>query len=382
MRRPSPVLLASLASAAMLATCGPEEPQDLPVCEVDGLTDPVPLEDNPPLPGDACPDASTLRAMAIQSGLQQGQDAAAAIVEELKDPGAVTVVMCGTGAPVPSERAQSCTAVFAGGRFLVFDVGDGAQRSMEDLGLPVADIDAVFLTHFHSDHMADLGEAVSRSWIMGRQTELPVYGGPAIERVVEGFNLVYTADELYRIAHHGEDNLPPDTLSALAVRIEDPGPEGEIVYDVDGLVVRAYRVDHAPVGPALGYRVEFGGVAVGISGDTVDTEGLRNLARGADVLVSEVLDPTFTLDMSCAFERIGNERNAELFRDIRTYHVGVEDVASVAAEAEVGQLVLTHMVPALPEAQAAQVFAGPIAETYDGPILLAADGDQVRLTID
>jgi len=276
-------LLTTLVSAATLVACDTEEPVDLSICEVDGIDDPVPLEETPLLPGDACPDPSSPLAMGITAGLQQGQDATAEAVAELADPDAITVVMCGTGAPIPSDRAQSCTAVFVGGRFLVFDVGDGAQRSMEDLGLPVEDIDAVFLTHFHSDHMADVGETVSRSWILGRQTELPVYGGPAIERVVEGFNLVYTADELYRIAHHGEGNLPADTLPAMPVRIQDPGTEGAIVYDEDGPVVKAYRVDHAPVGPALGYRVEYGGRAIGISGDTVDTAGLRALASGVDL---------------------------------------------------------------------------------------------------
>lgn len=366
----------------LLAACDADQPDDPAICELDDSADPVALEETPPLPGDTCAEPPNQRSVAIEAAFRQGQQASATQIAELTDPSTITVVMCGTGAPIPSDRAQACTAVFAGGQYLVFDTGDGAQRSMEDNGLPVADIDAVFLTHFHSDHMADLGETISRSWILGRRTELPVYGGATVERVVEGFNMVYTADELYRLAHHGEDVLAPDTLPAVAMRIDDPGTEGAVVYDVDGVVVKAYRVNHAPVAPSLGFRVEYRGSSVGISGDTVDTEGLRNLARGADVLVSEVMDRAFMLDTACAFERTGDARNAQLFRDVRTYHIALEDVAAVAAEAGVGQLVLTHMTPSLPQEQAESLFALPIAQIYDGTILVPADGDRVSVPVD
>ena len=108
--------------------------------------------------------------------MSQGQSVADQRRAELLDPTKVTVVTCGTGGPFPSQRAQSCLAVFVNGQFLLFYAGDRAQDSMEDLNLPVTDIDAMFLTHFHSDHIADLGEVMSRSWILGREKPLAVYG--------------------------------------------------------------------------------------------------------------------------------------------------------------------------------------------------------------
>ncbi len=96
------------------------------------------------------------------------------------------------------------------GQFLLFDAGDGAQRSMEKLLFPVGDLTAVFITHFHSDHMADVGEVVSRSWLQGRWTALTVYGGEGISRVVEGFNSIYALDANYRVAHHGAEIFSPD----------------------------------------------------------------------------------------------------------------------------------------------------------------------------
>ncbi|MBT8164825.1 MAG: MBL fold metallo-hydrolase [Acidimicrobiia bacterium] len=345
--------------------------------------EPVLRTGTPPVPDEVCADSIRVRGIETRAGAAQQQ--LAAIAAELLDPAKITVVTCGTGSPIPSDRAQASTAVFVGGQFLLFDAGDGAMRSIDDLDLPVVDVSAIFLTHFHSDHIADVGEVVSRSWIQGRsesdsQRPLPVYGGPGIDRVVDGFNLAYTPDEVYRTAHHGEAYFPPGTLAAGAQRIDAATAQGVVVYDQAGVVVRAYEVDHSPVAPSLGYRVEFNGSSVGISGDTIATPGFRALAAGVDVLVSDVMDKAFMLDTSCAFERIGDARNAQLFRDIRTYHIGTGELAQLSTDSGVGKLVLTHQVPTLPEAQAQQLFEPQITAAFDGDVVVANDGS--RVTID
>ncbi len=364
----------------MISGCGgTAAPLDLGECP----SDPLPLGEAPPLPGDACADPPTLIGAAFEQAAAAGRVQADANAAELLDPSAITVVTCGTGSPIGGTRAQACIAVFAGGRFLLFDAGDRAQLSMEDLGLPVTDLSAVFLTHFHSDHIADLGEVISRSWILGRTTPLPVYGGEAIDRVVYGFNLAYTPDEGYRREHHGETVFAEDAvLPAEAWRIDPPGPEGSIVYDEDGLVVRAFGVDHSPVEPSLGYRVEYGGRSVAISGDTVATEGLERLAEGADVLVSEIMDKDWALEAACALERLGDARNGKIFRDIRTYHVGVDELGMLAEEAGVGQLVLLHMVPTVPTAQADTLFGDPLRAVFGGEVVIAEDGTRVTLDLE
>lgn len=370
-------LFALMALSVTTAACDSAGVTDAPLCLSD---EPIPLAQTPPLPGDACEEPPSPVSLGIETAARAGQQQAAMTAAELLDPDTITVVTCGTGSPFPSDRTQSCTAVFAGGQFLLFDAGDGAQASMEDLMLPVVDLSAIFLTHFHSDHIADLGEVISRSWILGRTKVVPVYGGPTVERIVDGFNLVYSPDEVYRVAHHGEEVLPQETLAALARRIDEPGVDGTVVYEDGGVVVRAYGVDHSPVAPAIGYRVEFGGRSIGISGDTVDTSGLRALANGVDVLVSEVMDKGFALDTACAFERLGDERNARLLRDVRTYHVDVAELAQLSADAGVDTLVLTHQVPSLPPSQAQSLFEAPIAAVFDGQIVVAEDG--TRVTID
>jgi len=338
--------------------------------------DDVRVDPTPPLLGDACADPPTAQSSVAEVGIRLGQSQADAVAAELLDPDAFIVVTCGTGAPLPSDRAQSCLAVFVGGQFLLFDAGDGAQQAMEEQGLPVGDLDAVFLTHFHSDHMADLGGGLSRSWILGRDTPIEVAGGSGVERVVDGFNLVYSPDEHYRQAHHGEDLLPSDVLMASARVIEDPGTGGSEVYEEGGVVVTAFAVDHSPV-PTLGYRVDFAGRALGISGDTVDTEGLAALADGVDMLVSEAMDKEFVLDIACAMERAKDERNSKIFRDVRTYHIDARELGPLAEAAGVGTLVLTHLVPILQGGQAEGIFLPHVQGDFTGEVVIAEDGLQL-----
>lgn len=341
----------------------------------------VALDEAPAAPAADCSTPSPVAAM-IETQQRATQQAADDRRAELLDPGVVTVVACGTGSPIPSARAQSCTAVFANGKFLLFDAGDGAQRSMEDLGLPVDAIRALFITHFHSDHVADVGEVISRSWILGRTSELPVHGGEGVQRLVDGFTMVYVPDEAYRIAHHGEALFPPASLAARA-RTVLADPDGVVVFEEDGVVVRAFAVDHAPVSPSLAFRVEFGGRSVAVSGDTVDTPGLRRAARDVDVLVSEVMNKDFVANVECALGATGDERNRTIMQDIRTYHIDVAELGQLAEQASVKTLLLTHQVPSLEDDGPQDlVFRAPIAAEYNGNLVVARDGDQLPLPVE
>jgi ribonuclease Z len=335
----------------------------------------------PPLPGAACETPPNAQSGRIETDVRPGLDEDARERTALLNPDKITVVTCGTASPVPSDRAQSCTAVFVGGKMLVFDVGDGAQVSMERIGLPVQDVSAVFITHFHSDHIADLGELISRSWLLGRSTALPVIGPEGIDRVVQGFNQAYVSDESHRIAHHGEEVMQPGVLAAIPRRFDDPGPDGAVVYEQDGVVVKAFRVSHPPIEPAVGYRIEHRNRVVGISGDTIDTPALRTLAAGANVLVAEVMDKHFVLDMSCALGRAGSERASAIFRDIYDYHIDTIELAKLSAEVGVGTLMLTHQVPALPSAQAQVYFSGPIQRYFRGELVVSDDGSRKVLDL-
>ncbi len=193
--------------------------------------------------------------------------------------------------------------------------------------------------------------------------------------------MVYAADEAYRIAHHGQD-IFPGTLSAAAVPILDVGPEGRVVYEMDGVRVLAFSVDHSPVGVALGYRVEYADKVVAISGDTIDTAGFRALSANADVLVSEVINKSFVEETECAFDRLPEPRLEKIFRDIRTYHIDVTQLAQLANDAEVDTLVMTHLVPAVASpAQLELAFFQPVSSVFNGEVIVAEDGTEVVIPV-
>ena len=124
----------------------------------------------------------------------------------LKDlPDGLSAVLCGAGSPMPSEnRSGPCIAVIAGETLFIVDAGDGISN-LNRLGLPVGNIDTVFLTHFHSDHIDGLGQLAMNRWVTGnRSTPLPVSGPVGTKIVVEGFNQAYAQDAQYRNAHHGD----------------------------------------------------------------------------------------------------------------------------------------------------------------------------------
>jgi ribonuclease Z len=371
---------AVLASAVSGCSDSSRASESEPLC-IDGA---LPLGDQVPPVDAVCTDPPSPLSVAAEQQQRANAEAAAAAAAELQRRDAITVVTCGTGTPIPSDRVQACTAVFANGLFLLFDAGDGAQRSMERFLLPVQEIDAVFLTHFHSDHIADVGEVISRSWILGRTTALPVYGGEAVTRVVDGFNAIYALDDQYREAHHGTDVLDARRAPADAHTIDDPGPEGRVVFERDGVTVTAFRVNHPPIEPALGYRVEWAGRSVVISGDTTDTASLRRMSEDADVLVSEVMGRELLEAAECALQRIGDPRNARLIRDIRTYHIGTTELAGLAQSARVRTLVLTHQVPSFDndDPRTDLLLAAPIRAIYSGELIAARDGQRIVVELE
>jgi ribonuclease Z len=375
-------LLIAGALAAGTSSCSDSSraSESEPLC-IDGA---LPLGERTPLIDAVCSEPPSALSAAAEQQQRANAEAAAASAAELQRRDAITIVTCGTGTPIPSDRVQACTAVFVNGLFLLFDAGDGAERSMERSLLPMPEVDAIFLTHFHSDHVADVGEVISRSWILGRTAPLPVYGGEAVQRVVDGFNAVYALDDNYRQAHHGEDILNAHVEPAVPHTIDDPGAAGRVVFERDGVTVTAFRVNHPPIEPALGYRIDYAGRSVVISGDTTDTASLRAMSEGADVLVSEVMSRDVLEAVECALKRLDDPRNARLIRDIRTYHIGTTELAGLAQNAGVRTLVLTHQVPSFDndDPRVELLLAAPVRAIYSGELIAARDGQRIVLRLD
>jgi len=295
-------------------------------------------------------------------------------------PDALRVLLCGTASPIPSpRRAEACTAVFAGGRMWIVDTGPGSWRTLALRRIRGEAIGAVFYTHLHSDHIGELGEFNLQTWAAGRPGPLRVYGPDGVTRLVHGFAEAYAADTSFRVAHHGAALLPPDRAAMVPMPILLDGTGAIRVLDEDGVVVTAFAVAHDPVKPAFGYRFEYGGRSVAVSGDTAPSPNLVTHARGADVLVHEAQANALVRIMGKAAREANEPRVANILGDILTYHTDPADAAREAVAAGVRLLVLTHFIPPPDNAVLARIFRRDMDGVPPRGVVLGEDGTLVVL---
>jgi ribonuclease Z len=301
-----------------------------------------------------------------------GVDRSAALTDGLH------VYLCGTGSPMPDvTRAGPCLGILAGERAYIVDVGSGSVRKLAQMGFPMARLEGVYLTHLHSDHIDGLGELMLQAWVGGgRSAPLPITGPAGTGEVVAGFNAAYRIDSTYRIAHHGPAIADPAGYGGEAFEIRMPaGPAARaVILDEGNLRITAVRVNHAPVEPAFGYRIDYKGRSVAISGDTVYHPGFIAASEGADLMLHEALDPEMVSQIGEALAARGQANTAQIFADILDYHASPEDAARAASEAGADELVLYHIVPPLPSRLLEPMFLGDADEAFDGAITVGRDG--------
>lgn len=300
------------------------------------------------------------------------------LVKELPD--GLHVALCGAGSPLPDpKRSGPCSAVIAGDRVFVVDSGSGSSRVMAAMQLPQGAIEAIFLTHFHSDHIDGLGELLLQRWVTGtHRTPVPMVGPEGVENISAGLKLAYAQDVNYRVAHHGEETVPRSGAGSVARPFATPAMgQGAVVFDDGGVKVTAFRVEHDPVRPAVGYRFDYKGRSVAFSGDTIKSANLEKFAKGVDLLVHEALDAKLVGQMTAATERAGRDNLTKITRDILDYHATPVQAAESAQTAGVGHLLYYHVVPPLLLAPMEDIFLEGVGDAYDGPVTLGRDGTLV-----
>ncbi|HET6969528.1 MAG TPA: MBL fold metallo-hydrolase [Phenylobacterium sp.] len=260
------------------------------------------------------------------------------------------VVFCGTSGPLPvPNRAKACTAIMAGGKLYLVDAGPESTENLLSWRMPMAAAQAIFITHLHSDHIGEVGEFNMQSWVAGRPQPLALVGPAGVDKLAAGFNLAYENDHGFRRAHHehGEVKLPIAAGLLTAKVIDIPKPDGTAAAWKDGdLTVTAIRVAHDPVSPAFGYRFDYHGRAVVISGDTRKWPPLAAAAKGADVLVHEAQNSAMTRQMSQGLAAMGLARTSSIMADTLSYHTEPVEAADIARMAGVKALVLSHITQA------------------------------------
>jgi len=276
-----------------------------------------------------------------------------------------TVTLTGTGVPHASPgRAGPGVLVRHGTTALQFDAGRGTVLRLAEAGCAAHEIDAVFVTHVHSDHVVDLADLAMTRWLQG--TLHPA--GPLVivapdgetTRFARAMLAPYRDDIAVRVAH--VQPRPPE----LDIRpFGLPAVPTEVWRSADGDVrVEAVGVRHEPVAEAVAYRITTPQAVVVVSGDTRVCDEVRDLARGATLLVHE----------ACRASALGEAVAGTPFERIFAYHADTVALGGLAADAGVEQLVLTHLIPAPVTDGEAAAFADDVRSGgYDGPLTVGHD---------
>ena len=288
--------------------------------------------------------------------------ALAASGETSQGPPKTRLVLLGTaGGPTPKARsAAPAQAVVVGDRIYLVDCGDGVARQLALAKLPIRQLRAVFITHQHSDHNAGYGPLFLLGWAANHTSPIDTYGPPPLVEMTERLLDAYRYDIELRMADEGRPPLAP------LIRPHEITADGEVFRD-DRVRVRAALADHPPIRHAFAYRFDTAGRSIVISGDTRYSQRVIELAKGADVLVHEVVSREF-------WERPNAPQPPSVVRHILASHTDAEEVGKVAAAAGVGTLVLTHFVPTEgPGAPTDDQWMGAVRRHYNGKVVIGKD---------
>lgn len=272
---------------------------------------------------------------------------------------AIRVTLLGTGVPVPNPRQfGSSILVEANDVKLLFDCGRGCAHRLWNLGPQyLRETQHVFLTHLHSDHTIGMPDLYLNGWVMLRPTGLNIYGPKKAEDLMRHIRLAYDEDVVYRVDRQ-ISTLSREQLEYSVTTVTD-GAE----FDFNGVKVTAILVDHHVVKPAFGYRIDYGGRSVVISGDTAFSPNLIRRSKGADVMLHEVMSPALENFLRANYEK-------DMADDIVALHTLAPDVGRVFKESGVRLGVFTHLdnnPSAIPE------LIEQTRKTWDGRLEVGED---------
>ena len=272
------------------------------------------------------------------------------------------VILLGTGTPYPDPAASGpATAVVVGKRVFLIDAGPGVMRRLKAANLPINGVEALFITHLHSDHTLGYPDLIFTSWVMGRRTPLEAYGPHGLKRMTAHLIAAYAED--IHIRTYGLERETPNGYR-VAVHEIQPG----IVYEKDGVRVRAIPVLHGSWKEAYAYRIETPDRSILISGDTRPSETLVSAAQGIDVLIHEV----YPAARVAPEKRPGGEFWPQYMREFHTSDV---ELGKLAARIRPKLLILSHIVR-LGDATDDELLAGIRAGGFTGRVVVGKDLEQ------
>ncbi len=281
---------------------------------------------------------------------------------------AIKVTLLGTGCPPPvMNRFGPSILVEAGGHKFLFDAGRGAMQRLTQLKIPWRDVSGVFLTHLHSNHVVGFPDLWLTGWLTapGRDEPLRVWGPAGTAAMMGNLSEAFAEDIRIRIM---EDKSNADGATIIAAEVTDG-----MAIDTQGVKITAFLVDHGPVTPAFGYRVDFAGHSVVLSGDTKPSENLIIHAQGADVLIHEVVSMASLQEAGYPPSRI---------ETIVGHHTSPEQAGELFSRVNPKLAVYSHIVR--PDATEQQIIP-PTRKKYSGRLEMGEDlmvisiGDKVEV---
>lgn len=276
-----------------------------------------------------------------------------------------TVTITGSGTPIMRPgQAGAGVLVSSDGVPIQVDVGRGTSMRLTDLGVALGDLTAVCITHHHSDHLVGLADLLMSRWLEDGQSQLPVIAPDGEATRIAGEVLDVWAGEIeMRRAHTGRDGTPVADVQGFTAH-KSPTE----VFRAGVVRVLAATVDHGPVIPAVGYRIETADGVVAVSGDTAVCQSLTMLAADADIFVCEAFRKAGTVGLL-------SDPNA-----IAAYHADSVQVGRLAAKAGVRTLILTHLIPPVASVDDKYLFERDVREGgFAGTVIVADDLDQQTL---
>lgn len=299
----------------------------------------------------------------------------------------VSFVTLGTGGGpiIRQQRMEPANAMLVDGKAYLFDTGSGTERQMVKADISMADVEAIFISHHHIDHNADLGQLISSRWLFNHSSPLPIIGPRGTADMVNHLVQAFHATEMAPIGKASGDHrvMLADTVSASDLPPEMDTPTE--VYRDDRVRVLAITNDHyhfpehseeAQYSRSYAFRIETPERTYVYTGDTGPSENVITLAQDADVLVSEVIDLERMKHILHAAEDLPEQMVPAMLQHMEENHLTPEEAGNIAVSANVGEVVLTHIAPGMDNETNLESYTSGVSDVFDGPVSLARDLDR------